>query len=120
MASLNRVQLIGRLGRDPEVRYTAKGTPSTRFSLAVDRVWTNAEGERQTEAEWFNIEAWGKLGEICQKYLRKGRLIYLEGQLRTDRWENEKGEPQTFTKVGTSHMQMLERKPEEPEIAEEG
>ncbi|PKO23954.1 MAG: single-stranded DNA-binding protein [Chloroflexi bacterium HGW-Chloroflexi-1] len=119
MASLNRVQLIGRLGRDPEVRYTSKGTPSTRFSLAVDRAWTNAEGERQTETDWFNIEAWGKLGEICQKYLRKGRLIYVEGPLRIDRWDDEKGEPQTFTKVVATNMQMLERKPEEPEVTDE-
>ena len=77
MASLNRVQLIGRPGRDPEMRYTPKGTPSTRFSLAVNRNWTNAEGQRQEETDWFHIEAWGKLGEICQQYLKKGRLIYI-------------------------------------------
>lgn len=118
MASLNRVQLIGRLGRDPELRYTPKGTPSTRFSLAVDRAWTNAEGERQTDTDWFNIEAWGKLGEVCHKYLRKGRLVYLEGRLHTDRWEDDKGQPQSLTKVVLTSMQMLDRKPEEPEGAE--
>ena len=117
MPSLNRVQLIGRLGRDPEVRYTPKGVPFTRFSIAVDRVWTNADGERQTSTEWVNIEAWSKLGETCQKYLRKGRLIYLEGRLQTDRWEDEKGETQHLTKVVASDMQMLDRKPEESEPA---
>jgi single-strand DNA-binding protein len=117
MPSLNRVQLIGRLGRDPEVRYTPKGVPCTRFSIAVDRVWTGADGERQTSTEWVNIEAWSKLGETCQKYLRKGRLIYLEGRLQTDRWEDEKGETQHLTKVVASDMQMLDRKPEESEPA---
>lgn len=116
MPSLNRVQLIGRLGRDPEVRYTSKGTPCTRFSMAVDRSWTNAEGERITNTEWFNIDAWGKLGEICQQFLRKGRLIYLEGELRTDKWEDENGEPQSMTKIVASNMQMLDRKPSEAEV----
>lgn len=118
MPSLNRVQLIGRLGRDPEVRYTPKGTPCTRFSLAVDHSWTNAEGERRTDTEWFHIEAWGKLGEVCQKYLKKGRLVYLEGRLHTDKWEDEKGEPQSLTKVIASALQMLDRKPDEPEGSE--
>ena len=115
MPSLNRVQLIGRLGRDPEVRYTSKGTPCARYSMAVDRRWTNSEGERVNETGWFNIEAWGKLGEICQQYLRKGRLIYLEGELRIDKWEDEKGETQWMTKIVANNMQMLERKPSEAE-----
>ncbi len=118
MASLNKVQLIGRLGRDPEMRYTPKGTPSTRFSVAVNRVWNNAEGQRQEETEWFNIEAWSKLGEICQQYLKKGRLVYVEGRLHNERWEDEKGETHYVTKVIAREMQMLERKPDEPEGAE--
>jgi single-strand DNA-binding protein len=118
MASLNRVQIIGNLGRDPEVRYTPKGTPCTNFSVAVSRNWTSPDGERRTETEWFHVEAWGKLGEICQKYLKKGRLVYVEGRLHTDRWEDEKGEPQHMTKVIAREMQMLERKPDEPEGAE--
>jgi single-strand DNA-binding protein len=118
MASLNRVQLIGRLGRDPEMRYTPKGTPSTRFSLAADHSWTNPEGQRQTQTDWVNIEAWAKLGEICQQYLKKGRLVYVEGRLHTDRWEDDKGETQYMTKVIATGMQMLDRKPEEPEAGE--
>jgi single-strand DNA-binding protein len=116
--ALNRVQLIGNLGRDPELRYTPKGTPFTRFTVAVNRGWTSQDGERHTETEWFNIEAWGKLGEICNQYLRKGRLVYIEGELCTDRWEDDKGDQRTFVKVHTSGMQMLDRKPEEPEGAE--
>lgn len=118
MPSLNRVQIIGNLGKDPELRYTPKGTPITRFSVAVNRWWTSADGERHQETEWFPVEAWGKLGEFGQKYLRKGRLVYVEGELRTDRWEDEKGEPRTLTKVRATGIQLLDRKPEEPEGTE--
>jgi single-strand DNA-binding protein len=118
MPALNRVQLIGNLGRDPELRYTPKGTPLTRFTVAVNRTWTSADGERHTDTEWFNVEAWGKLGEICQQYLRKGRLVYIEGELRTDRWEDDKGEQRSIVKVRATSMQMLDRKAEEPEGAE--
>jgi len=120
MPALNRVQLIGNLGRDPEERYTAKGKRYTRFPLAVNRIWTDAEGEKQQATDWFLVEAWGKLGEICQQYLRKGRLVYVEGRLQTDRWEDEKGETRYLTKVVATSMQMLDRKPEEPEVVEEG
>jgi single-strand DNA-binding protein len=118
MPALNRVQIIGRLGRDPEMRYTPKGAPVARFSVAVDHTWSNAEGQRQTETDWFSIEVWNKLAEICQKYLRKGRLVYIEGRLHTDRWQDEKGETQYLTKVIAHEMQMLDRKPDEPEGAE--
>lgn len=118
MPSLNKVQIIGNLGRDPEMRYTPKGTPITRFSVAVNRRWTGADGERHEGTEWFYVDAWGKLGEICQQYLRKGRLVYIEGELRTDKWEDEKGEPRTTTRVFATNMQLLDRKPEEPEGGE--
>lgn len=115
MPSLNRVQIIGHLGKDPEMRYTPKGTPITRFSVAVNRWWTSADGERHEQTEWFSVEAWDKLGEFSQKYLRKGRLVYVEGELRTDRWEDEKGEPRSLTKVRATDIELLDRKPEEPE-----
>lgn len=115
MPSLNRVQIIGNLGKDPEMRYTPKGTPLTRFTVAVNRGWTGQDGERHTETEWFNVEAWGKLGEISQQYLRKGRLVYVEGELRTDKWEDENGEPHSITRIHAERMQLLDRKPEEPE-----
>jgi single-strand DNA-binding protein len=109
MPALNKVQLIGRLGKEPEMRYTPKGTPVTSYSLAVDRVW---KGNKDTD--WFNIEAWGKLGEVCQKYLQKGQLVYIEGSLRTTKYEHE-GETRYFTKVVARSMQMLEWKNKEEE-----
>src|SRR5574340_230818 len=114
MPALNRVQLIGRLGKDPEGRFTPTGKKVTLFSLAVSNHWKNASGEPQESTEWVNIEAWGRLAEICDEYLHKGSLIYTEGRLRTDRYENE-GQTRYFTKVVASHLQMLDRKaPEEP------
>lgn len=114
MPGLNRVELIGRLGRDPETRYTPTGRKVCHFSLAVDRRWRSAEGEPREATDWFNVEAWGRLGEICQDYLSKGRLVYLEGRLQTDRYEQE-GETRYFTKVIALGMQMLDRKPGEEE-----
>jgi single-strand DNA-binding protein len=115
MPGLNRVELIGRLGRDPETRFTPTGKKVCQFSLAVDRRWHSAEGETREATDWFNVEAWGRLGEICQDYLGKGRLVYLEGRLQTDRYESG-GETKYFTKVIASNMQMLERKPGEEEV----
>lgn len=114
MASLNKVQIIGRLGRDPETRFTPKGTKVTNFSVAVGRRWRNKDGEVKEDTDWFNVVAWGRLAEVCQEYLSKGRLVYIEGRLQTDRYEVE-GETRYSTKVVARNMQMLERKPEEPE-----
>jgi single-strand DNA-binding protein len=116
MANLNRVQLIGRLGRDPETRFTPRGSKVCQFSLAVDHRWRSADGETKERTNWFNIEAWGRLGEICQEYLGKGRLVYLEGRLQTDQYEKD-GEKRYVTKVIASSMQILDRKPEEEEPA---
>lgn len=119
MASLNRVQLIGRLGKDPEQRFTPKGSTVTNFTIAVNRSWRNAEGEAKEETEWFNIEVWGKLGDFCQRYFKKGRLVYLEGRLHTNRYE-QAGETHYFTKVIARQVQILDRKPDEDvEITEE-
>jgi single-strand DNA-binding protein len=120
MPSLNRVTLIGRLGKDPETRFTPTGKKVTTFSLAVNHHWKTAEGESKESADWFTIEAWGALGEVCQKYLHKGRLIFLEGRLKTTRYE-EKGEARYFTKVIAAQMQMLDAAPEkqEPEVLPE-
>ncbi|MEW5867946.1 MAG: single-stranded DNA-binding protein [Chloroflexota bacterium] len=115
MPSLNRVQLIGYLGRDPETRFTPTGKKVTQFSVAVSRRWRGAEGESKERTDWFNVEAWGKLGETCQEYLHKGSLTYIEGRLQTDQYEQE-GEKRYFTKVVASHMQMLDRKSGEEEV----
>jgi single-strand DNA-binding protein len=114
MPTLNRVQIIGYLGRDPETRYTSTGRKVTHFSVAVSRRWRNAEGELQEATNWFNIEAWGRLGEISQEYLKKGSLVYIEGRLQTDRYEYE-GETRVSTKVIARNIQMLDRRPGEDE-----
>jgi single-strand DNA-binding protein len=119
MPGLNRVQLIGYLGKDPETRYTPKGSTVCSFTVAVTRRWRGAEGASKEATDWFNVEAWGKLGEICQNYLGKGRLVFVEGRLQTDRYEAEGGDTRYFTKVVAAEMQMLDRKTEEPEIIAE-
>jgi single-strand DNA-binding protein len=121
MPGLNRVQLIGRLGKDPESQYTTTGKKVCHFSLATSRRWKSSAGETKEATDWFNVEAWGRLAEICQDYLKKGSLVYLEGRLQTDRYEHE-GETRYFTKVIARSMQMLDRRPEEEpalEVAEE-
>ena len=119
MPALNRVQLIGNLGRDPEARFTATGKKYAVFSVAVNRTWKSAEGDKQEATDWFLVNAWGKLADICLNYLRKGRLVFVEGRLRTDRWEDkDNGEMHQRTMIVAQSMQILDRKPEEPEPVE--
>jgi len=117
MPALNRVQLIGNLGKDPETRFTPSGKKVCNFSLAVNRRFKSSEGEIKESTDWFNVEAWGRLGEFCQEYLSKGRLVYVEGRLQTDRYE-QGGEIRYFTKVVISNMQILDRKHEEEPVEE--
>ena len=112
MPTLNRVQLIGRLGKDPENHFTPNGKNVTHFSMAVSRRWKSPDGEMKENTEWVNIEAWARLGEGCQQFLHKGSLIYLEGRLKTDKYEDN-GETKYFTKVVAQSMQMLDKKAEE-------
>lgn len=116
MPALNRVQLIGYLGREPETRFTPTGKKVTHFSLAVSSRWKSGD-EVKENTEWVNVEAWGRLGEICQEYLHKGSLVYLEGRLKTDRYEDKEGETRYYTKVVASGMQMLDRKSGEEPLA---
>lgn len=109
MPALNRVQLIGNLGKDPATRFTPGGSKVCAFTVAVNRRWKSAEGEAREATDWFNVEAWGRLGEVCQNYLHKGSLVFIEGRLQTDRYEHE-GETKYFVKVVASSMQMLEPK----------
>jgi single-strand DNA-binding protein len=114
MPTLNRVQLIGRLGKDPEGKFTPTGKKVTHFSLAVSNRWKDKGGETKESTEWVNIEAWGRLGEVCQEYLKKGSLIFLEGRLKTDKYE-DKGETKYYTKVVALTLQFLDKRPaEEP------
>ena len=115
MPALNRVQLIGRLGKDPDGRSIPSGKQVTYFSLAVTNRWKNKDGETKEYTEWINVEAWGRLGEVCKEYLRKGSLVYLDGRLKTDRYE-DKGVHTYVTKVVVLQMQMLDRKPAEDHL----
>ncbi len=118
MPGLNRVQLIGYLGKDPETRYTPSGKKVCSFRVAVTRRWKDKDNTQHEATDWINIEAWGRLGEICQEYLGKGRLVYVEGRLQIDRVDQD-GEARYYAKVVASQMQMLDRKPEEPEPVDE-
>ncbi|MBN1146047.1 MAG: single-stranded DNA-binding protein [Anaerolineales bacterium] len=121
MPALNRVQVIGNLGRDPETRFIPTGKQVTQFSVAVTDRWRDAEGEPKEKTEWFSMEAWGRLGEICQQYLKKGSLVFIEGRLRTD-IVGEGEDRKYYTKVVVQRMQMLDRKGEEeaaPPVADE-
>lgn len=104
---LNKVMVIGHLGRDPEMRYTPSGRPVTTFTVAVSRSWNTADGERRTETEWFNIVSWGNLAEICKQYLYKGQQVYIEGRLQTRRWEDKEGQKHTSVEVVANEMMML-------------
>lgn len=104
---LNKVLLIGRLGRDPEMRYTPSGRPVTTFSIASSRTWNTSDGERRSETEWFNIVAWGSLAEICKQFLTKGQQVYIEGRLQTRRWEDSEGNKHTTTEVVANEMIIL-------------
>ena len=116
MAGLNKVQIIGYLAADPEARFTPSGKKVTSFRVGATRTWRDAEGERKEATEWVNIETWGGLAEISGEYLKKGSMVYIEGRLQTDRWEDE-GEMRYKTKVVASEMQMLDRKGGESESA---
>ena len=108
MPALNRVQLIGRLGKDPESKFTPTGKKVTHFSIAISNRWKSKEGESKEYTEWVYIEAWGRLGEICGEYLKKGSLVFVEGRLKTDRVEDK-----FYTKIVALSMHMLDRKPSE-------
>ena len=104
---LNKVQIIGHLGRDPEMRYTPSGRPVTTFTVAVSRQWNTGDGERHNETEWFNVVAWGNLAEICKQYLNKGQQVYIEGRLQTRRWDDKEGVKHTSVEVVANEMMMV-------------
>jgi single-strand DNA-binding protein len=104
---LNRATIIGNLGRDPEMRYTANGTAQTTFSVAVNEKWTNAAGEKQERVEWFSVVAWSKLAEVCAQYLAKGRQVYVEGKIQTRTWDNNEGVKQYRTELIAQNVEFL-------------
>lgn len=118
--SLNRVQLIGNLTRDPELRYTPNGTAVCSFGLATNRSWTTDSGEKKDEAEFHNIVAWNKLGELCSQFLVKGSKAFLEGRLATRSWQGQDGVQKTRTEIILTDMIVLSgRKTESAESEEE-
>ncbi len=117
---LNKVMIIGHLGRDPEMRYTPSGRPVTTFSTAVSRSWNSSDGERHSETEWFKVVAWGNLAEICKKYLTKGQQVYIEGRLQTRHWEDKEGQKRTSVEVIANEMTMIgDRRDKRPSQGED-
>ncbi len=104
---LNKVMIIGHLGRDPEMRYTPSGKPVTTFNVATSRTWNSADGEKHSETEWFTVVTWGNLAEICNQHLRKGQQVYVEGRLQTRRWEDNDGVKHSSVEIVASEMMML-------------
>lgn len=107
---VNKIILIGRLGADPEVRYTQEGAMVTNFRLATDEQWRDKSGERVQRTEWHRIVTFGKLAEICGNYLSKGRLVYIDGRIQTRSWDDRDGNKRYTTEIVAQNMQMLERK----------
>jgi len=105
--SVNKVILVGRLGKDPETRYTTSGQAVCNFSLATDETYKDRAGERQKRTEWHRIVVWGKQAEIAQQYLHKGSLIYLEGRIQTRQWDDKEGQKRTSTEIVASNFRML-------------
>ena len=109
MAGLNKVMIIGNVGADPEMRYTANGRAVTSFRVAVNRNYTTSEGERREETEWFAVVTWQKLAEQCSQYLQKGRRVYVEGRLRTRSWDTPDGQRRFRTEVIADRVIFLDR-----------
>jgi len=118
--SVNKVILIGRLGKDPEIKYTPSGAPMAKFSLATDEVFKDRSGEQQKRTEWHNIVAWNKLAEICGEYLTKGKQVYIEGSIRSRQWEDQAGNKRTAYDIVARDMRMLGSRADSERMAAAG
>jgi single-strand DNA-binding protein len=107
MASVNKVILIGNLGKDPEIRTTPQGTSLARFSVATTTTWKDNSGAKQERTEWHDVVAWERLAQICGEYLHKGKMVYVEGSLQTRSWEDDKGQKRYKTEIKASNVVML-------------
>jgi single-strand DNA-binding protein len=105
---LNKVQLTGRLGADPELRYTAQGSAVATFRVASNRSWTSSAGDAHEDTEWFRVVAWNKLAEVCKQYLAKASKVYIEGRLQTRQWVDQAGQARYVTEVIASDMILLD------------
>ena len=110
--SLNKVMLIGRLGRDPEIRYTQSGQAVANFSIATDETYMGKDGQKVEKTEWHKIVVWGKQAEFCGNYLSKGRLIYVEGKIETRKWQDQNGQDRYSTEIKAVTIQALDKKPD--------
>ena len=119
MANLNKVMIIGRVGTDPEMRFTPNGNPVTSFRVATSRFFNSPEGERKQETEWFTVTAWSKLAEQCNQFLAKGRQAYIEGRLRSRVWEGQDGQKRTQVEIVAERVLFLDRQAAAP-VKEEG
>jgi len=109
MGSVNKVILVGNLGRDPEVRFTQGGSPVANFTLATNEVWNDKAGARQERTEWHRVVAWGKTAEIARDHLSKGKQVYIEGSLQTRQWEDRDGNKRSTTEVKANRLVLLGR-----------
>lgn len=107
--SVNKVILVGRLGRDPETRYTSGDQAVTNFSVATDESFKDRNGERQKKTEWHKIVVWGKQAEVAQQYLKKGSLVFIDGQIQTRQWTNKEGANQTSFEIKANNFRMLDK-----------
>ncbi len=109
MVGLNKIQIIGNIGTDPEMRYTPQGSPVTSFRMATSRNFTTPEGERREETEWFQVVTWNKLAETCNQFLAKGRRAYVEGRLRSSTWEGQDGQKRFRNEIVANTVIFLDR-----------
>ncbi len=109
MVSVNKIIVIGNLGGEPEMRFTPNGRPVTSFNVATNWRYTTADGERREETEWFTVVTWGKLAEQCNQFLNKGRLVYVEGRLRTHSWESQDGQKHYRNEIVANRVSFLDR-----------
>jgi single-strand DNA-binding protein len=117
MVSVNRVILIGNLGRDPELRYTPSGQPVAKFPIATSEKWKDKDGQLQQRTDWHNIVAWGRQAEVCKEYLKKGSPIYIEGRIQSRSYDDKDGNRKYITEIVVNRIQMLGKKGEEsPEV----
>ena len=109
MSGINKVILVGRLGNDPEIRYTQQGVAVSNFNLATSENWMDKSGQKQEKTEWHRVVVWGKMAETCSQYLGKGRQVYIEGRLQTRQWDDKEGQKRYTTEVVASTVQFLDR-----------
>lgn len=109
MSGVNKVILVGRLGNDPEIRYTQQGVAVTNFNMATSENWMDKSGQKQERTEWHRIVVWGKMAEICSQYLAKGRQVFVEGRLQTRQWDDKDGQKRYTTEIVAATVQFLDR-----------